>query len=163
MDTTQIQPMQWTQECYHNIIMQQTITTTKELSIEPRTTSTTVTGTSTADITSTTNSDTTNMAAVDTRATDTQSITTTYDDYYHGYEGCVFNNYKYEWQNIKKDISEDDDETVITNNKYEECFNTGSKEKKRQKVSTRLSWERIGTQYLAMTMMTIGSRTCHSM
>ena len=142
--------MQWTQEYYHDIIMQQHITTTKELSIEPRTTSTTVTGTSTADITSTKNSDTTNKAAADTRATNTQSITTTYDDYYHGYEGCVFNNYEYEWQDIKEDISEDDDETVITNNKYEECFNTGSKEK----IETESNYQNKlgGNRYAALTL-----------
>ena len=86
----------------------------------------------------------------DTRATDTQSITTTYDDYYHGYESFVFNNYKYEWQNIKKDISEDDDETVITNNKYEECFNTGSKEK----IETESNYQNRlgGNRYAALTL-----------
>ena len=52
-----------------------------------------------------------------------------YDDYY-GYDGgYVFNHYTYERRDVKEDISKDDDITVITNNKDEEYFNTGNKER----------------------------------
>merc|ERR1712129_388297 len=76
-DTTRIQPRQWTQECYHNIVMQQNITTNEELPMEPQTTSTKVTAIITADTTSTTNSNKTDTTAADTSATGTSVPTTT--------------------------------------------------------------------------------------
>ena len=113
------------------------LTTTKELPIEPRTTSTMVTGTITASTTPRTNSDTTNTAAADIRTMETGTMTTTTTE---GTTTAIqimtitammtTTAMKAADTTVKEDMNVDGNKMVITTNTHEEYFNARSNEEK---------------------------------
>ena len=87
-----------------------------------------------------------------------------YDGDYYSYGDCGYNQYKYGLIDVNEDVKAEDDETVITNNTHKEYFLTKAMKRKWiQRETIKISWDPIGTQHLTMTMMKIGTRTCHSM
>ena len=73
-----------------------------------------------------------------------------YDDYNYGDEsGCVYECIHSEyggWKDVKENINEEDDETVITNNKRHGHFNTGNKER----METESNFQNLGSNRYAV-------------